>query len=264
MPLTKVCELCGREFKVPPSDAKQRFCSKECGDRSRRVVTEYTCPTCGKVFTKRGKRNERVKYCSPECRNIGLQNRIVRKCFTCGKDVVRPKSQNASEHVFCSMACAVAFRTETFRGENHPRYNSVKKICAICGKEFKVPYSVDISKNARTCSWACRVEYERKHPRKNKENPIRQYLIAQKNIAMERDNYTCQKCGSKENLEVHHIKKRRTFGGDFSAADNANNLITYCNTCHLSEEPRKLISESEYRANLSDCERLKDSVERSE
>jgi len=44
---------------------------------------------------------------------------------------------------------------------------------------------------------------------------------------LERDNHTCQKCGSKTNLVVHHID------GD----DNNNifnNLITLCNTCHLN------------------------------
>lgn len=264
MPLIKICELCGKEFKVPPSDAKQRFCSSECGNKSRRVITEYICAVCGKTFTKKGKRSERIKYCSPECKAVGLQKRTVRYCAICGKEVIRAASLNTAENVVCSKECGAKLRTKLYSGENHPRYNSIKKNCAICGKEFTVPYSADLYKNVRTCSWECRQEYEKQYPRKYKLNPIRQYLAEQKEIALKRDNYTCQKCGSKENLELHHIKKRRLFGGDYNAADNANNLITYCHTCHLSEEPRKLISESEYRANLSDNARLKDSVERSE
>lgn len=264
MPIIKTCELCGKEFSVPPSDSKQRFCGAECGNKSRRVVTKYTCETCGTPFEKRGKRDERVKYCSPGCRNKGMQKRTTRKCAVCGKDVTRAESLNQAENVFCSLQCAGVYRAENIRGENHPRYNSITRDCAICGKEIQIPFSVDIYKNVRTCSRECRAEYEKRHPRKYKANEQRQYLAEQKKIALERDNYTCQHCGAKEDLELHHIKKRRSFKGDLMAADNADNLITYCHTCHLTLEPRKRITESEYRANLSDSARLKGSVERRE
>ena len=46
---------------------------------------------------------------------------------------------------------------------------------------------------------------------------------------LERDNYTCQLCGSKNNLEVHHIKPYAKYP---RLRVSVNNGITYCNQCH--------------------------------
>ena len=43
-----------------------------------------------------------------------------------------------------------------------------------------------------------------------------------------RDNYTCQKCGSKENIEVHHIHK---YMYDPNNTDIGNG-ISLCKDCH--------------------------------
>ena len=49
-------------------------------------------------------------------------------------------------------------------------------------------------------------------------------------IIMERDNYTCHKCGKKEKLTIHH----KDFNGSNSRNPNnsKDNLITLCNSCH--------------------------------
>jgi len=51
---------------------------------------------------------------------------------------------------------------------------------------------------------------------------------------LERDNYQCVKCGSKENLEIHH----KIPYSNFLLPRNANkleNLVTLCKKCHQSE-----------------------------
>jgi len=48
-----------------------------------------------------------------------------------------------------------------------------------------------------------------------------------KRMVLERDNYVCQVDGSKEKLEVHHIKPKGKKGKDF-----IENLITLCKKCH--------------------------------
>jgi 5-methylcytosine-specific restriction endonuclease McrA len=50
---------------------------------------------------------------------------------------------------------------------------------------------------------------------------------------LRRDNWRCQHCGRRENLEVHH-KKMRSQAGD----DSELNLITLCSTCHESVHSR--------------------------
>jgi 5-methylcytosine-specific restriction endonuclease McrA len=47
---------------------------------------------------------------------------------------------------------------------------------------------------------------------------------------LKRDNWRCQNCGCRENLQVHH-RKLRSQGGD----DSEFNLITLCNSCHGRE-----------------------------
>ena len=49
-------------------------------------------------------------------------------------------------------------------------------------------------------------------------------------LALLRDNYTCQECGGKDNLEVHHIKYR-------ASGHKLENLVTLCYHCHSLKHP---------------------------
>lgn len=51
---------------------------------------------------------------------------------------------------------------------------------------------------------------------------------AQKNGKI-RDGHTCQACGSKNNVEGHHI-----IDYQFSGAAAADNIISLCHDCHKS------------------------------
>ncbi len=45
-----------------------------------------------------------------------------------------------------------------------------------------------------------------------------------------RDNYTCKFCGSKVNLQAHHIVSKANGGRDV-----LSNLITVCKDCHAKK-----------------------------
>ena len=47
---------------------------------------------------------------------------------------------------------------------------------------------------------------------------------------LERDGWRCQRCGSLQNLQVHHQIKRSQQGDDALA-----NLVTLCAYCHIAE-----------------------------
>jgi 5-methylcytosine-specific restriction endonuclease McrA len=47
---------------------------------------------------------------------------------------------------------------------------------------------------------------------------------------LERDGWRCQKCGSLENLQVHHRIKRSQQGDDV-----LGNLVSLCAHCHMAE-----------------------------
>jgi 5-methylcytosine-specific restriction endonuclease McrA len=44
---------------------------------------------------------------------------------------------------------------------------------------------------------------------------------------LERDNWRCQSCGRRDQLEVHHKTFRSSMGDD-----SGRNLITLCHGCH--------------------------------
>jgi 5-methylcytosine-specific restriction endonuclease McrA len=63
-----------------------------------------------------------------------------------------------------------------------------------------------------------------KHPR------LRLDLRSYKGLCckvLARDNWTCQVCGSRKNLQVHHKQLRSQQG-----SDEESNLITLCAECH--------------------------------
>ena len=53
-----------------------------------------------------------------------------------------------------------------------------------------------------------------------------------KETVLERDDFTCQRCGSKNNLVVHHI---RHFADNVELRFEVENGVTLCQTCHKEE-----------------------------
>ena len=58
---------------------------------------------------------------------------------------------------------------------------------------------------------------------------VRAYRRIMKRV-LERDDWRCQRCGSLENLQIHHQTKRSQQGDDTLA-----NLVTLCAHCHMAE-----------------------------
>ena len=103
-------------------------------------------------------------------------------------------------------------------------------LCEICGKEF-IPYQNH--KLQPTCgSIQCKYEYRKKYDTSiQKRVRIKNRYDGNRNKAWERDDYTCQLCGSKESLVAHHIDGSGTTSTPNHSLDN---LVTLCNQCHTS------------------------------
>lgn len=74
-----------------------------------------------------------------------------------------------------------------------------------------------------------RTEYSRRPEMKeyNRNYNLRKKYGENAFVVLERDNYTCQKCGSKDDIHIHHI--------DWNKENNElGNLILLCNSCHLT------------------------------
>ncbi len=63
-----------------------------------------------------------------------------------------------------------------------------------------------------------------KHPRIQLDPEAYEQLCRQ---VLQRDGWRCQACGSRTNLQVHHIQLRSQSGDDAEG-----NLITLCSECH--------------------------------
>lgn len=75
---------------------------------------------------------------------------------------------------------------------------------------------------------------KRKYHKRSEEVRIKEKEYKEfRKIILERDNYTCQQCGCKEKLQVHHIKSRKDYPELIMDKDNC---ITLCIVCHAKTD----------------------------
>ena len=117
--------------------------------------------------------------------------------------------------------------------------------CHYCGKYLKPTasemgnrYKVMIGKSGGSanfycsdgCKQECSVFNQQKYPKGFKTySNSREVQPQLRKLVLERDNYTCQKCHSTENLHCHHMT-----GVEINPIESADidNCITLCKGCH--------------------------------
>jgi predicted nucleic acid-binding Zn ribbon protein len=156
-----------------------------------------------------------------ECRLAEKQDAKIRHCVVCGKEfqVSYPSHKTQT----CSDTCAFELRTKG-------HYQN----CEICGKQMWVMPCFDGKQRfcSRECLgiWHSKTFIGENHPNWQGGTSNFPYPFGWneelKQQIKERDNFVCRKCGSEENLTVHHIDYNK---------DNLDpsNLITLCNTCNV-------------------------------
>jgi endogenous inhibitor of DNA gyrase (YacG/DUF329 family) len=76
----------------------------------------FKCAICGKRYERRAKEikpGKPSRYCSMQCRGLGMRNRVALKCAECGKRFERQVSErrkNKRSDAFCSQSCDKAQR----------------------------------------------------------------------------------------------------------------------------------------------------------
>jgi HNH endonuclease len=184
----------------------------------KRGTRHRTCIDCGLVETVRVD-NPGVRCKSCGSKPGGTKSGAIRaahanrvKCSGCGAELKRPPS-NTGEENFCTPECAAKTR-------------NVSRTCKQCGQPFTIWRTVaQGSTNAtgnfcsRTCydSWLLSGAEDKSH--------YVQMKGAKRDAVVE--GKLCQRCGTPDGLEVHHVIPRRV-GGE----DNPENLIPLCKGCH--------------------------------
>lgn len=235
------CLQCGSQFYRSEYYIKHgmnKYCSKECADKSKRNGAEYVCPVCGVTFYRKSSeanRNYGIRYCSSSCYNSNRNHKTEKICKTCGKSFYSYSDSSK----YCSSACRdMGFTTKTSRN------------CLVCHKPFYVKPHQIIRGHGRFCSMKCWHEFNRgdNHPQWNAEmtdeerairNGLKRDLPEYKNWrrnVFTRDNYTCRACGARGvRLNAHHIIP---WSVDVSLRYEISNGITLCESCHKKEHKR--------------------------
>jgi len=206
-------------------------------------VLEIYCKYCGTWFRPsnqligRRLKNKNYKgnlYCSQECKRI--RSKILRK----ESDTICKYSTYAHQISWCE---------EVRRAPDDENILEVK--CKYCGKWFK-PTRVQLKNRIKgisnkitgegllycsdECKQACPIYYRHKYPKgfTGDINSSREVQPELRKLVLERDNYTCQKCGLNSNeqcviLHCHHINP--VILDPLESAD-IDNCITLCIDCH--------------------------------
>lgn len=183
------------------------------------------CPICKKEFSRR--KSQETTYCSPKC--AGIARRKVNTCNNCGKVLSNFWAKYCPE-------CLKQIR-------HNLTYNRVLVKCAYCGRELLViPSRVKHSQSCY-CNYECMAkDYENRFSGENSptwkggKKHYKGHWLKQRDLARQRDNYTCQLCGVTEEewhkeMDVHHIRNYRKYE-DKEEANKLENLVCLCNKCH--------------------------------
>ncbi|MFA5025461.1 MAG: HNH endonuclease [Candidatus Shapirobacteria bacterium] len=126
--------------------------------------------------------------------------------------------------------------------------NILEVKCTYCGKWHK-PRIADVKNRIAIgirsndthrlyCSPECKqecpiykkVKYSTDHPKSKKQHTFATEVPPEfRQMVFERDNHTCQRCGSTKSLQCHHIVPKKL--SPMEAVDLSNG-ITFCKECH--------------------------------
>jgi len=116
--------------------------------------------------------------------------------------------------------------------------------CPECGEDF--PYKSGPQHRCPQCQRKAEVRKIHEWLASDKDR-LKQYtdktrdnyhFSGNRKSALERDNYTCQHCGTQDDLQVHHIDGNGMTSPRESRNNDLDNLITLCRRCHTKEHHR--------------------------
>ncbi len=205
------CDSCGEEKIIPLSQLKYKyhFCNNECKSTFFNEKVECVCEICSINFFRKECEVNEHNFCSKPCYGKYLENGKFRNCKICGEEIYVTKSKLEKDHgLYCSNKCSAEDRNVC--GENHPAWKG----------------------GLRAFS--------------EKVRGIKEYRVWRK-MCFENCINECDICGSKENLQVHHIKAMKLVLKDnnintIEEAKNCEELWDVTNGQVLCKECHKLIT----------------------
>jgi len=154
--------------------------------REKSKPVSKKCAQCGKSFVVKSN-NPSQKYCSTDCRDESMKDRVVVYCAHCGKprEVIRCRAE-ASEKHYCSQRCQGLDKI----GKPPTNKIGATSTCPICGTVF----SYAPSTRQRYCSRKCA----------DKANGERSKLAPRKTQKVKR---TCEQCGKEFEIQPSALNR---------------------------------------------------------
>lgn len=188
--IKKYCLQCGNKFTLPPNrviSGKDKFCSSECSQLSKKERFIYNCDYCGEEIERTKSQYEKSKnhFCSNKCADKFKQEKhtVEKVCIICEEKF---KIRKSLEHqMCCSIQCQGVWQSKNLVGENANNWKSEVPLedrrfnCDWCNKETIVrPYNIK-NKN-HFCSHDCLREWLTKYFVNTEANIDRQRKLAVK------------------------------------------------------------------------------------
>ena len=132
MPVTLVCDYCGKTFHRSPSavSPNDNYCGMKCYHAARQRDNKPGRP----------------------------RERVARTCEQCGAHFeIIPSWLKGGGGRFCSRQCSHEHK-RTVTGENHPLYTKVELTCQWCGKKYTQKKSI-AERGSKFCSPNCHGAY---------------------------------------------------------------------------------------------------------
>lgn len=204
------------------------------------------CPDCGIEITKLAPSTKRCKPCALSAHGETKSGYKVKKCIVCDCDY---KPSGTTQKV-CE-TCKPAYRQQ----QNITALKEMRKkagavvigtilMCPECADDFvykagpqhRCPSCQKQEEVKKIYAWlASNKDRVKKYTEKAKDN---YNFGGNRTTVLERDNYTCQHCQTKDDLHVHHIDGKGTTTERELRNNAIDNLITLCRGCHTKEHHR--------------------------
>jgi len=220
------CEFCGNTF-IKNLSSKARFCSRDCANKSHIQIQMKKCENCGKGFVVTKCQNIK-RFCSPKCYGESMLKKEEHFCKTCGKSFLTVPSRK--EPIHCSRKCQL----------EETEQNKLRRVCLVCGNEFKISPKCLKERPYDFCSRECRYKSKCRNISKawyggvsydDSPQYCEKFNAKFKERVRAFRGYMCFECGIPQNgtkLHVHHVHYDKKMCCNGSPRD----VVPLCTSCH--------------------------------
>ena len=258
------CSRCGKElsvdnFSINPKSSELYKCCNSCKERikSYREANKEKIAEQMKSYRKANK--DKIK----SYREANKEKIVEKKKFY--RKANKEKIAEQTKAYYEANKEKIAEKKKSYR-EAKPLYNSYKDIffgefkegdngvllvkCKYCNKWFS-PTNSEVHNYihggislycSNGCKKSCPTFHVSKHEKGFRQNTSREVQPELRKLVLERDNWTCQKCGANKDdditaiLHCHHIDPVKN--NPIESAD-MDNCVTLCKDCHKEVHKQK-------------------------